>query len=158
MCAPRSTLPSGPGSRFCHVVLQYQYRRGHATTRSRARSRPSRPKSTGSSRQGISLPGLRPSGGSLAYAHWRLQQWATIVFACCRPYLRQMLDLLKSVGPRPTRRRRVPLSPEARADIAMWLQILLDAHTACDPSVPSTALHSDNFLSYVHVQSAYTVY
>jgi len=51
-------------------------------------------------------------------------QWATVVFACCRPYLRQMLDLLKSVGPRPARGRRVPLSAEARADIVMWLQIL----------------------------------
>ena len=39
-------------------------------------------------------------------------------------FLRQMLDLLKVVGLRPARGRRVPLSAEARADIVMWLQIL----------------------------------
>lgn len=51
-------------------------------------------------------------------------QWSTVVFATCRPYLRQMLDVLKSVGPRPARGRHINLSAEARADIRMWLRIL----------------------------------
>lgn len=51
-------------------------------------------------------------------------QWSTVVFACARPYLRKMLDLLRSVGPRPPQRLPLDLTPEARADLDMWLRIL----------------------------------
>lgn len=51
-------------------------------------------------------------------------QWATVVFSCCRPYLRKMLDLLKGSRTRSARSSRVQLSDDAHADILMWLQIL----------------------------------
>lgn len=50
--------------------------------------------------------------------------FAVVVFSLCRPYLRQLLNVLRSLGPRPSRFRRVTLTPEARADIEMWLRIL----------------------------------
>eukprot|EP01045_Picozoa_sp_COSAG04_P026078 COSAG04_NODE_3548_length_2717_cov_2.496562_1_plen_232_part_00 len=50
--------------------------------------------------------------------------FGTVVFALCRPYLRRMLDVLKSAGPSPAKRRRLPITAEAREDIVMWRRIL----------------------------------
>ena len=82
-------------------------------------------------------------------------QWATIVFACCRPYLRQMLDLLKSVGPRPARGRRVPLSPEARADIVMWLQIL-QAFGLNNQPIAAVPLHQSTCKVELYTDASFT--
>ena len=50
--------------------------------------------------------------------------FGTVVFALCRPYLRRMLDLLKSAGPNPAKQRRLRITAEARDDIVMWRRIL----------------------------------
>ena len=50
--------------------------------------------------------------------------FATVVFSLCRPYLRRMLDLLKSAGPNPPKRLRLDITATARDDIAIWRRIL----------------------------------
>ena len=50
--------------------------------------------------------------------------FATIVFSFCRPHLRALMNVLRSVGPCPAKHRRLQLSAEAQEDIAMWRRIL----------------------------------
>ena len=50
--------------------------------------------------------------------------FATIVFSFCRPHLRALMNVLRSVGPCPAKHRRLQLSVEAQEDIAMWRRIL----------------------------------
>ena len=50
--------------------------------------------------------------------------FATVVFSLCRPYLRRMLDLLKSAGPNPPKRLRLDITAAARDDIAIWRRVL----------------------------------
>jgi len=49
--------------------------------------------------------------------------FATVVFSLCRPYLRQMMSLLRTAGPEPAKQRRLPIPSTVVDDIAMWLQI-----------------------------------
>jgi hypothetical protein len=49
--------------------------------------------------------------------------FACIVFSLCRPFLRHMLNVLKSAGPNPVKRRRLPITADARDDIDLWIQI-----------------------------------
>lgn len=53
--------------------------------------------------------------------------FATIVFQLARPYLRFLLDLLRSAGPRPPKTQRLTFTDAARSDIRTWQQVL----TAC---------------------------
>ena len=59
--------------------------------------------------------------------------FATVVFSLCRPYLRRMLDLLKSAGPNPSKRLRLQFTAAARDDIAMWRRILGVLRLNCRP-------------------------
>jgi hypothetical protein len=43
--------------------------------------------------------------------------FATIVFQLARPYLRFLLDLLRSAGPRPPKTQRLTFTDAARSDI-----------------------------------------
>jgi hypothetical protein len=51
-------------------------------------------------------------------------QFATVVFAPCRPYLRQFYDALKGLGPRPLKHWHVPVSEGMLFDINTWLELL----------------------------------
>ena len=50
--------------------------------------------------------------------------FATVVFTLARPYLRFLLDLLRSAGPRPTKATRLPFTEAARSDIGFWRKAL----------------------------------
>ena len=48
-------------------------------------------------------------------------QFATVVFAPCRAYLRQFIKLLKTAGPRPANSRTLPITDAMRGDVRTWL-------------------------------------
>ena len=81
--------------------------------------------------------------------------WTTVVFACCRPYLRQMLDLLKMAGPRPSRRRMLSLTASARADIDMWLRILRVFGLNSKP-IRSVPLHYTTLKPELYTDASFT--
>ena len=50
--------------------------------------------------------------------------FACVVFSLCRPFLRQMLNVLKAAGPSPPKRRLLAITAAARDDFEMWKRIL----------------------------------
>ena len=50
--------------------------------------------------------------------------FATVVFVFCRPYCRQMMNLLRSAGRNPAKNRRLRITADVRDDVGMWLRIL----------------------------------
>eukprot|EP01045_Picozoa_sp_COSAG04_P011528 COSAG04_NODE_743_length_10649_cov_26.557820_13_plen_133_part_00 len=79
---------------------------------------------------GAGSPGMAAEASAQPPAIQRLIgvfMFATIVFELARPYLRFLLDLLRSAGPRPPKTQRLDFTDAARSDIATWQQVL----TAC---------------------------